>query len=147
MTTIQQAVSEANLDAFKVWVATYSTKDRPEGFCRKPASIRHAVKRVKHMVEWGWSKRLLDDMPRNLKEFGRVNLPQPNPNTYDANQLVALTRRPVEPSNFIYSWQSIAGIRKLILPALKEEWSILPRVLLREPVTRPGCRSTASYGP
>ena len=91
--TIQQAVSEANLDAFKVWVATYSTKDRPEGFCRKPASIRHAVKRVKHMVEWGWSKRLLDDMPRNLKEFGRVNLPQPNPNTYDADELVALYQK------------------------------------------------------
>ena len=93
MTTIQEAVSEANLDAFKVWVATYSKKDKPEGFCRKPRSIRHAVKRVKHMVEWGWSKRLLDDMPRNLKEFGRVSLPQPKPTTYAADELVALYQK------------------------------------------------------
>ena len=56
-------ISEADLDAFKVWVATHSTKDRPEGFCRKPKSIHYAVSRIKHMVEWGWSKRLLDDMP------------------------------------------------------------------------------------
>ena len=37
VTTIQEAISEANLDAFKVWVATYSKKDKPEGFCRKPS--------------------------------------------------------------------------------------------------------------
>jgi len=91
--TIQEAVSEANLDAFKVWVATYSKKDRPEGFCRKPVSIRHAVKRVKFMVEWGWSKRLLYDMPRNLKEFGRVSLPQPKATTYAADELEALYQK------------------------------------------------------
>jgi integrase len=86
-------ISEADLDAFKVWVATYSTKDRPEGFCRKPKSIHYAVSRIKHMVEWGWSKRLLDDMPRNLKEFGRVKLPQPKPLTYANDELVALYQK------------------------------------------------------
>ncbi len=86
-------ISEADLDAFKVWVATYSKKDRPEGFCRKPKSIHYAVSRIKHMVEWGWSKRLLDDMPRNLKEFGRVKLPQPKPLTYANDELVVLYQK------------------------------------------------------
>ena len=59
-TTIQQTVSEANLDAFKVWVATHSKKDKPEGVRRKPTSIWHAVQVVKHMVKWGWSNHLFD---------------------------------------------------------------------------------------
>ena len=103
------------------------------------------------MVEWGWSKRLLDDMPRNLKKFGRVKLPQPKPLTYANDELVALYQKAREKARGALEvhilLESIAGIRKLILPALKEEWSILPRALLREPVTRPGWRSTASYGP
>jgi integrase len=93
VTTIQQAFSEANLDAFKVWVATHSTKDRPGGFCRKPASIRDAVTTVKQMVEWVWCNRLLDEMPQNLKEFGRVNLPQSKPRTYEPDELVSLYQK------------------------------------------------------
>ena len=51
--TIQEAVSEANLAAYKVWLPTHSTKVRPGGFRRTPWSIWHAVQVVKHMVKWG----------------------------------------------------------------------------------------------
>jgi hypothetical protein len=93
ITTIQEAFSEANLDAFKVWIATHSTKVRPEGFLRKPKSIWHVVKKIKYMIEWAHSKRLIDEMPRNLKAFGLVILPQPNAITYEADELVALYRK------------------------------------------------------
>jgi len=91
--TISEAVTEESLDAFKVFVKTYSPKDKPDDFERAPASVWHAVKRVKHMVEWGWSKRYFNDPPRNLKEFGNVPLGRPKAKTYTADELATLYQK------------------------------------------------------
>ncbi len=88
VTTIQEAFSEASLDAFKDWVASPSTKVGPEG--RKPKSISHVVKKIKYMIEWAHRKHLIDEMPRNLKEFGLVHLSQPEPETLSKDEFEAL---------------------------------------------------------
>lgn len=90
LTTIKECTQEEVLDQFKEFVKTYSKRDKPKGFEQAPASVGHAAGVVKRMIDWGWSKRLINELPRNLKEFVRVSLPKPKPQTYTADELQAL---------------------------------------------------------
>lgn len=76
-----QALSETALDGYKAVL---------EQRYKSSNSQRLALTHVKAFVKWAWKLRKLDDLPRNLDDFGRVDWTKPEPKVFTKDEVRAL---------------------------------------------------------